>query len=89
MTAGEAGPVYALGADAPERQRLRQQAKELKAHSEALLDRVGAAPGWRAIDLGCGPLEHRLANVEVMWRATPETQDYPNRLSTSCTRARC
>ncbi|HEV2217963.1 MAG TPA: methyltransferase domain-containing protein [Candidatus Dormibacteraeota bacterium] len=56
MTAGEAGPVYALGADAPERQRLRQQAKELRAHSEALLDRVGAAPGWRAIDLGCGPL---------------------------------
>ena len=56
MTAGEARPVYALGADAPERQRLRQQAKELRAHSQALLDRVGAAPGWRAIDLGCGPL---------------------------------
>lgn len=48
--------VYALGADDLERKRLRQQAQELRSHSEALLDHVGVERGWRVIDLGCGPL---------------------------------
>jgi SAM-dependent methyltransferase len=48
-------PVYALGTNAAERERLGRQAEELRDHSAALLDRVGVAPGWSAIDLGCGP----------------------------------
>jgi SAM-dependent methyltransferase len=54
--AAQAGaPVYALGSSPAERSRLRRQSGELSAHSAALLDRVGAGPGWSAIDVGCGP----------------------------------
>jgi SAM-dependent methyltransferase len=49
------GPVYALGSSPAERDRLRRQSGELRVHSSALLDQVGIEPGWRAIDLGCGP----------------------------------
>jgi len=48
-------PVYALGSSPAERDRLRRQSDELRAHSAALLDRVGAERGWNAVDLGCGP----------------------------------
>ena len=48
-------PVYALGSSPAERDRLRRQSEELRAHSAALLDRVGVQAGWKAIDLGCGP----------------------------------
>jgi|ERR1700722_2629165 len=47
--------VYSLGSSPAERNRLRRQSAELREHSELLLDRVGVAEGWRAIDLGCGP----------------------------------
>ncbi len=51
-----AGPVvYSLGSSPAERDRLRRQSGELRGHSALLLDRVGVAEGWRAIDLGCGP----------------------------------
>jgi len=48
-------PVYALGTNPAERERLRRQAEELRDHSAALLDQLGVEPGWSAIDLGCGP----------------------------------
>jgi SAM-dependent methyltransferase len=48
-------PVYALGSNPAERDRLRRQSEELREQSAALLDRVGIQPGWRAVDLGCGP----------------------------------
>jgi SAM-dependent methyltransferase len=48
-------PVYALGTNPDERDRLRRQAEELRDHSAALLDRVGIERNWSAIDLGCGP----------------------------------
>ncbi len=48
-------PVYALGTNPAERDRLRRQAEELRDHSAELLDRVGVERGWSAIDLGCGP----------------------------------
>ena len=48
-------PVYALGTNPDERDRLRRQAEELRDHSAALLDRVGIERDWSAIDLGCGP----------------------------------
>src|ERR1700730_18142403 len=49
-------PVYALGSDVPERERLRRQSAELRAQSAAFLDRVGVQAGQSALDLGCGPL---------------------------------
>ena len=48
-------PVYSLGTSPLERERLRRQSLELHEHSAALLDHVGVAHGWSAIDLGCGP----------------------------------
>lgn len=48
-------PVYALGSDQAERNRLLRQSEELRAQSSALLDRTGVGEGWAAIDLGCGP----------------------------------
>jgi SAM-dependent methyltransferase len=50
-----AAPVYALGSDLAERERLRRQSVELRGQSTALLDRVGLRLGQSAIDLGCGP----------------------------------
>ena len=47
--------VYALGSSPAERDRLRRQSEELRAHSAALLDWVGVERGWNAVDLGCGP----------------------------------
>jgi SAM-dependent methyltransferase len=51
----QAAPVYALGSDPAERERLRRQSDELRAHSARLIDMVGLKPGGQAIDLGCGP----------------------------------
>jgi SAM-dependent methyltransferase len=47
--------VYSLGTSPAERDRLRLQSAELHGHSALMLDRVGIAEGWHAIDLGCGP----------------------------------
>ena len=48
-------PVYALGSDPAERERLQRQSHDLRAMSSALLDHVRLAEGSAAIDLGCGP----------------------------------
>ena len=48
-------PVYALGSDLEERQRLQRQADELRPLSSELLDHTGLGVGDSAIDLGCGP----------------------------------
>lgn len=48
-------PVYTLGSDPDERERLRNQSVELHAHAVALIDHVGLGPGQSAIDVGCGP----------------------------------
>ena len=47
--------AYTLGSSPAERHRLYQQLAVLRAHSTALLDRVGPRPGGNAVDLGCGP----------------------------------
>jgi SAM-dependent methyltransferase len=46
---------YLLGHSKVEELRLRRQAEELRKESASLFDRIGLAPGGRAIDLGCGP----------------------------------
>jgi ubiquinone/menaquinone biosynthesis C-methylase UbiE len=51
----EPTPVYALGSDLEERQRLQRQADELRAVSSELLDHTRLGAGGSAIDLGCGP----------------------------------
>jgi len=52
---GQPAGSYTLGSGLAETARLRQQRAVLRAHSAALLDRVGLQPGDSAIDLGCGP----------------------------------
>jgi SAM-dependent methyltransferase len=47
---------YVLGASEPERHRLVRQAKGIAAEASWLLDRVGVERGWRAVDVGCGPI---------------------------------
>lgn len=49
-------PAYVLGTTTDERERLLEQVRALAPSTEALLDAIGVAPGWRAIDVGCGPL---------------------------------
>lgn len=45
-----------LGVSTEERQRLLAQAKDYEPEARWLLDRIGIPPGWRAIDIGCGPI---------------------------------
>jgi SAM-dependent methyltransferase len=45
-----------LGVSAHERQRLLTQAKNLEPEARWLLDRIDVRPGWRATDIGCGPI---------------------------------
>jgi hypothetical protein len=47
---------YVLGSSDTERQRLVRQAGVFAAEASWLLDQVGARPGWRAVDVGCGPI---------------------------------
>jgi ubiquinone/menaquinone biosynthesis C-methylase UbiE len=47
---------YVLGGSDAERARLRAQAADHEASARWLLREVGVAPGWRVLDVGCGPL---------------------------------
>jgi ubiquinone/menaquinone biosynthesis C-methylase UbiE len=47
---------YMLGGDTTEQARLLQQGKLLEQEARWLLYQVNVQAGWRAIDLGCGPL---------------------------------
>ena len=47
---------YVLGSSDPERQRLIRQARNYAGAASWLLEQAGVAPGWRAVDLGCGPI---------------------------------
>jgi len=54
-TATAAPPLYTIGSSAAERDRLRSQTDELHEHTVALLEHVGVQPGWKALELACGP----------------------------------
>ncbi|MGH8900451.1 MAG: methyltransferase domain-containing protein [Egibacteraceae bacterium] len=47
---------YLLGTSDAERARLIAQCELHRPEAEQLFDRIGIEPGWRAIDIGCGPL---------------------------------
>jgi ubiquinone/menaquinone biosynthesis C-methylase UbiE len=47
---------YVFGSTNIEQQRLLDQAREFQQQAHWLLDRIGIQPGWRVIDVGCGPL---------------------------------
>ncbi len=44
-----------LGTNPAEQRRLQQQSLDFAQQSAWLLDRAGIQPGWRVIDVGCGP----------------------------------
>jgi ubiquinone/menaquinone biosynthesis C-methylase UbiE len=46
---------YLLKRRAGEIERLHAQGDALIADAAIMLDRIGVAPGWRCVDLGCGP----------------------------------
>jgi SAM-dependent methyltransferase len=47
---------YSLGVDEAERARLVAQCEIHRGEAARLIDRIGVGAGWRALDLGCGPL---------------------------------
>lgn len=46
---------YPIERRAGEIERLHVQAEALAADAEVMLERIGVAPGWHCLDLGCGP----------------------------------
>jgi ubiquinone/menaquinone biosynthesis C-methylase UbiE len=47
---------YILGSSQTERARLLAQCRIYVPETQWLLDHLGIKPGWRALDVGCGPL---------------------------------
>jgi len=48
--------IYPLGGTSTERDRLLRQAEQFEPTANWLLDQIGVQPGWRAADIGCGPI---------------------------------
>jgi SAM-dependent methyltransferase len=48
--------AYLFGASQTEQQRLIDQAQGLEPEAHWLLDHIGIEKGWRAADIGCGPI---------------------------------
>jgi SAM-dependent methyltransferase len=49
-------PATPLGGTQTERDRLLAQAEQYAPTATWLLDQIGIQPGWRAVDIGCGPI---------------------------------
>jgi ubiquinone/menaquinone biosynthesis C-methylase UbiE len=47
---------YPLGGTSAERDRLLSQAEQYEPTANWLLDHIGVQDGWRAVDIGCGPI---------------------------------
>lgn len=48
--------AYPLGGTQTEQDRLLAQAKAYEPEANRLLDHIGVQPGWRTLDIGCGPI---------------------------------
>lgn len=55
MSRSTSNDVYLLGHSTNEEERLRRMPGELAPDSNRFLDRFGIQPGYRAVDIGCGP----------------------------------
>ena len=53
--ASPTSPVYTLGSNPAEQNRLRRQSDDLHPHALTMLARTGLQPGAATLDLGCGP----------------------------------
>src|ERR1700730_9677934 len=47
---------YVLGGTLTEQQRMIVQAQGLEGHAPWMVDRIDIKPGFRAVDIGCGPI---------------------------------
>src|SRR6185436_9679414 len=47
---------YLLAGGSAELERLQLQARVWEPEAEAMFDRIGVAPGWNCVDLGCGAM---------------------------------
>jgi len=47
---------YVFGGDSAELRRLVVQAAGLETEAASMLDTIAIRPGWRAVDIGCGPV---------------------------------
>jgi ubiquinone/menaquinone biosynthesis C-methylase UbiE len=54
--AAESSAAYPLGGTAAELERLLAQARGYEFQANRLLDQIDVQPGWRALDIGCGPI---------------------------------
>jgi ubiquinone/menaquinone biosynthesis C-methylase UbiE len=54
VATGQSGH-YPIERRAGEIERLRLQAEAMAADAAVMLERAGVGPGWRCVDLGCGP----------------------------------
>jgi ubiquinone/menaquinone biosynthesis C-methylase UbiE len=54
MAATESGYLLAQGPN--EIRRLQSWGRVWEPEAETMLDRIGVQPGWRCLDLGCGPM---------------------------------
>jgi ubiquinone/menaquinone biosynthesis C-methylase UbiE len=52
----QATAAYVLGAAEGEQQRLIAQADDYESRAKWLLDQIEVRPGWRVLDIGCGPI---------------------------------
>jgi SAM-dependent methyltransferase len=56
---------YVLGHSTQEYERLRRQARMLEPATRRVFQSIGVQPGWRCLDLGCGPGETMLLMGEM------------------------
>ena len=52
----ETSAAYPMGGSQIEKQRLLSQAAAFEPQAKRLLEQIGIQPGWRAVDVGCGPI---------------------------------
>ena len=67
-------------------ERLHIQAEAVATDTRVMLDRIGVQPGWRCLDIGCGPRgittccsQRRRARRDLCWVSTRTGNSWPTR----------